>query len=204
MSHNISVVDAKRLRVMTAIPLPDSVPKLLDITADGRWAYVTLRTGSQVAVVNLKANLPVKYIGVGTNPIGISINPRNSLALAANSDSGSNSLSVINTGIAEASPHTIATGNNPIDVIISPCGETAYVSNGNDNTIGIVNLFSHQQTGTIAVGRYPYGLALTADGKFLVVSNCYGNSVSIIDTRTDEVLATAEVSEYPQYIAILN
>jgi YVTN family beta-propeller protein len=203
VSHNISVVDANRWQVVTTIPLPDEVPKLLDISANGRLAFVTLRAGNQVAVVNLDANLPVKYIDVGINPIGIAMNQLDCLALTANFDS-SNSLSVLNTSIGEASPNTIATGNNPVDVIISPCGTTAYVSNSNDNTIGIIDLSSHRQTKTITVDRYPYGLALTANGRFLLVSNCYSNSVSIIDTRIGDVIARVDVGEYPQYIAILN
>ncbi len=163
-----------------------------------------MRSGSQVAVVDLKVNLPIKYIDVGKGPIGIAINKRNSLALAANSDSGSNCLSVINTGIAGASPDTIAAGSNPIDVILSPHGNTAYVSNSNDNNIGVVDVFSHQQTAAIPVGSYPYGLALTGDGRFLVASNCYSHTVSIIDPRFLEVIATVAVNENPQYIAILN
>ncbi len=205
-THNISVVDAIHKQVVTEVSLPNgSAPLELDITADGRLAFVTLSDyeTKKVAVVDLKVNLPLKYIDVGRIPIGIAVARRNTLALAANSNSYT--LSAINTIIAEASPNDIDLDRGvPWHVVFNFCENIAYVSNYAADYVEVVDVFSHLQIGTITVEQLPKGMALTADGRFLVVCNSGSNTVSIIDTRISESIATVPAGVWPQYAAILN
>lgn len=201
-SNNLLVISAHHQQVVAEVPLPEgTAPYDIDITADGRLAYVTLLYVGKVAAVDLKVNLAVKFIDVEKWPIGIAIAKRKSLAMVANQES--KNLSAINTVIAEASPNTIAV-NGPGDVVLSTRGNIAYVSNWDDSNIGIIDVFFHQQIGNIPLADRPDRLALTADDKFLVVSNKLSNTVSIIDTRIREVTATATVGYHPAFIAILN
>ena len=208
ISHNLSVVDTKQMQVVTAVALPDgSAPVQLDITGDGRLAFVTLKNfeSKNVAIVDLKINLPIKYINVGFGPVGIAAARQNPLALTANSNSFS--LSVISTILAESSPNDIALDKGVNwDVVLNRNDSIAYVSDyaGGANCVKIVDVFSHQQTGKIIAGQLPKGLALTADGRFLVVCNAGDNTVSIIDTSSSEVIAAIPTGLWPQYAAILN
>ncbi len=203
LGNSISVLDAEHEQVLTGIPLPEkSNPLIMDITSDGRLAFITLNEADQIAVADLQANLPVKYLACDHWPAGITVSGKNSLALTASYSN--NTLSVINTAIAEASPITIAVSRNPVGVIFSHCGRIAYVGNSGDNTVGIVDVFSHLQTNTIKVGTSPKGLALTEDDQFLVVSNLGESTVSIINTGLHRVVATAPVGNTPEFIAILN
>ncbi len=202
-SNNILVINAYLQKLVAEVPLPDgTAPYVLDITADASLAYVTLLHANKVAVVDLTVNLPIKFIDVGYWPSGISIAKRTSLALVVNDES--NSLSAINTVIAEASPNTIAINGHPSDVVLSSRGNIAYVSNWNDSNVGIVDVFSRIQTGTIPVADRPYRLALTADDRYLVVTNRLSDTVSIIDTRLREVIGTATAGFHPAFVAILN
>lgn len=203
LSSNILVVNAYLQQVVAEVPLPEGTgPYVLDITADNRLAYVTLLLVNKVAVVDLNANLSVKFIDVGNWPSEITIAKRNSLALVVNDES--NSLSAINTIIAEASPNTIDLNARPADVVLSARGNIAYVSNWDDSNVEIVDVFTHSKTGSIPVDDRPYRLALTADDRFLVVSNRLSDTVTIIDTRKREVKGTATAGYHPAFIVILN
>ncbi|HWP96008.1 MAG TPA: YncE family protein [Syntrophomonadaceae bacterium] len=202
-SNNLSVVDAQRRQVVAEIPLQtESHPLLLDVTPDGQLAFVTLIQAGAVAVVDLNVNLPIKFISTGGSPAGIDIAGIIPLALVA-LRSDSNSISAINTELAEASPIDIAVGRVPYDVIFSPSPQTAYVTNSGDNTVGIIDVFAHRQDFAITVGSLPNWLGITANGSFLVVSNIEDNSVSIINTLTQHVTATVAVGGLPQLIAVL-
>jgi len=207
-SHNLSVVDAKHMQVVTVVELPDgSAPVQLDISNDGRLAFVTLRDceSKNVAVVDLKVNLPIKYINVGFGPVGIAAARRNPLVLTTSSYNYS--MSAINTILAESSPNDIALGIGVYwDVVFNRSDSIAYVSDYADgaNCVKMVDVFSHQQTGKIIVGKLPKGLALSADGRLLVVCNAGDNTVSVIDTSSNQVMYAILAGTWPQYAAILN
>ncbi len=102
-------------------------------------------------------------------------------------------------------------GNVPHDVILSPDGKTAYVSNeagriatASDfmeysngtpvvaeyptgslarGTVSVVDLSSFTVKGSITVGHHPTGMALW--GSKLLVANTFSDSISVIDTATN-------------------
>lgn len=104
----------------------------------------------------------------------------------------------------------IRVGNVPQSVILSPDGETAYVSNEagriatehdfqeysngtpvvaakngatSTGTVSVVNLAKFEVTGTIETGLHPTGMAFW--GKKLLVANTYSDTLSVIDTSNN-------------------
>jgi YVTN family beta-propeller protein len=106
-------------------------------------------------------------------------------------NSGSNTVSVVdaasNTQVA-----TIAVGNRPIVVAISPDGTRVYVTNSNSNTVSVLATVDNSVIATIAVGSNPNGVAVSPDGSRVFVMNTDSNSVSVIAVATNTVIGTIE------------
>ncbi|MBI1318310.1 MAG: phosphoesterase [Candidatus Hydrogenedens sp.] len=127
--------------------------------------------------------------------------------------SRNNALGVVDLAQGEL-VKTIDTGVAPWDVVLSPDGGTAYVSNWGgrkphaddqtapssgtpvvvddrgvaaSGTIGVVDLAAGTMKDEIAVGLHPCDLVLTADGARLYVANANSDTVSAIDTATRTV-----------------
>ena len=138
---------------------------------------------------------------------------------------GANKLAVIDNPSATTPTvgSTIPVGNAPRQVVISPDGTTAYVSNEGGRpaqpgeftnlsdgtpivsnkstggaitgTVSVVNLASGQETQEIPVGLQP--TALYQDGTALFVANSNDDSLSVIDERDNQVTQTVNTNPIP-------
>ncbi|CAM3769833.1 beta-propeller fold lactonase family protein [Smaragdicoccus niigatensis] len=100
---------------------------------------------------------------------------------------------LLSAGVANADTvtTTIAVGNEPRDVAVSPDGSHAYVSNGSSDSVSVIDTATNTVTGTLSVGSGPRDLAVSPDGKTLYVANSASNTISLVD-----VASTAAVN-YP-------
>jgi YVTN family beta-propeller protein len=71
-----------------------------------------------------------------------------------------------------------------------PDGTRAYVTNGNDNTVSVIDTASNTVVATVAVGACSRGVAITPNGTRAYVTNLCSDSVSVIDTSSNTVVAT--------------
>ena len=118
-------------------------PVSIAITPNGEYAYVANYgdpsanvLSSTVSVITLASNTITKTIQVGLSPSSVTVNPNGTLVyvVAANTSQNSGTIVagqgivyVINVATNEAIPTTIAVGQNPLAIIISPDGYFAYV-----------------------------------------------------------------------------
>jgi YVTN family beta-propeller protein len=77
----------------------------------------------------------------------------------------------------------------------------AYVPNGEEDTVTVIDTSTNLTVATVPVGRYPVGAAVTPDGASVYVSNYLGATVSVIDTATNTVKATVSTGATPHGIA---
>ena len=196
-----------------------SVP--IDVNSDGYLTTVTCFADSPPGTTG-SAEIPcgqtVSIVGDYTYtsyPLGIAISANGKTAYAVLDNN--NTLTKIDlTQTTPVEGPEIRVGNVPNNVVISPDGTTAYVSNeagriakekdfqeysngtpvvasyptGStaSGTISVVNLSTFTMTGSIAVGLHPTGMAFW--GKNLLVANVYSDSISVIDTSTNKVTQT--------------
>ncbi len=80
--------------------------------------------------------------------------------------------------------------------------EFAYVSNGANNTVSILDLVYLRQDRTVRVGGNPSGLAANPVRDEVYVVNSQSGSVSIIDTVKNDVVATIPVGRTPYFISV--
>lgn len=160
----ISVIQTSNNTVIDTIP-GLSGPFAIAITPDGQYAYVTNfgsnnfePFGTTVSVVDLNTNEIVATIDLGIQPAAIAITPDGRLAYATNYNTlyaatGSNDLTpgqgtvnIIDIATNTVLPPTIAVGQSPAGIAISPNGQDAYVSNFISNTVNVIALQSFQIT----------------------------------------------------------
>jgi YVTN family beta-propeller protein len=109
---------------------------------------------------------------------------------------GDNSVSVIDTRMQSVIA-TVAVGQAPFGVAVSPDGRRVYVANFTSNSVSVIDGSTLRVTATIAVGAGPIGVAVTPDGRLAFVTNNFAfpfSSYSIIDTSTNQVTATRGLS----------
>ena len=80
--------------------------------------------------------------------------------------------------------------------------EYAYVSNGGDGTVTVLDLTSLRQERVVTVGKNPTGLAVNPTRNEVYAVNSGSNSVTVIDTVKNEVAATIPVRRQPYFLSL--
>lgn len=109
--------------------------------------------------------------------------------------------------VLDAASHQILrwinTPADPKDFVISPDGQTLYVTAGvAEGIVAVVNVAEGTTGGTIRVGHTPSGLAISPDGKRLYVCNRFNNNVSVIDLTEGKELARVPAVREPISITV--
>ncbi|MFD2887821.1 beta-propeller fold lactonase family protein [Chitinophaga cymbidii] len=92
--------------------------------------------------------------------------------------------------------NTIRVGMEPAEVTFSADGTKAYVANGGDNTVSVIDPASKAILATIPVGENPVGAWVGFDGK-MYLDNEDGQSISVIDVATNAVVQTIPLGFMP-------
>ena len=161
----INVIRTSDNTVVATIP-GLSGPFGISITPNGKYAYVTnfgsnnfVPIGSTLSVVDLDTNTIIKTIDLAIQPSGVDITPDGKYAYISNYNTlyadfsltastfndltaGMGTVNIIDTETHTVIPPTIAVGQSPANIVISPSGEYAYVSNYTSNTVNVIALQS--------------------------------------------------------------
>jgi len=143
-----------------------SGPFAIAITPNGKYAYVTnfgsnnfAPIGSTVSVVKLSTNTIVATINLAIQPAGIAITPNGKHAYVTNYNTlyagsnftdltaGQGTVNIIDIETNQVIPPTIAVGQSPVNIAITPNGRFAYVTNYTSNTVNVIALPSHHREG---------------------------------------------------------
>jgi YVTN family beta-propeller protein len=150
------------------------------------FAYVT-NTGSNTVtvldLVNLRQDL---VLAVGSEPTGITANPKKNEVYAVNSGSGT--VSVIDAAQNRVVA-TIPVHRKPYFIDVNSDGTRAYVANSGSNNVSVIDLDKRREIQTIGAGEGPGLAKISPDGNTLVVTNRIDGSASIIDAKTYHVRA---------------
>ncbi|GAA4707549.1 hypothetical protein GCM10023215_55670 [Pseudonocardia yuanmonensis] len=146
-------------------------------------------------------------VPVGQNPQDVLLSPDGRTAYVMNT--GSNSISVIDTGTRGITATVPVPNGPPQFASISPDGARLYVSVYNPATTGanavnavdVVDTRSLSVTHTIPVGLHPYASAVSPDGNTILVPNHDSADISVIDWRTKSVTGRIPVKPNPHFVA---
>ncbi len=87
----------------------------------------------------------------------------------------------------------VGVGEDPYSVSVLPNKSRAYVTNGADNNVSVIDLRTSKEIKKIPVGSEPRCSALSPSGKMLYVSNHSDGTVSVIDTGSTRVIKTIDL-----------
>ena len=96
--------------------------------------------------------------------------------------------------------NSINVGMEPAEVTFSSDGSKAYVANGMDNSVSVINSTTKAVVATVSVGANPVGAWPSAIGK-MFVDNEDGQTISVIDVASNTNLATVILNFKPGYAA---
>lgn len=175
-------------------PLPPS-----ELTDHGRREPALIATAALLAL----AGLIVLIVFAGTKLLGTASPSGSPSRLTPEPASAPAATGTI--GPEHAIPAlgaTIAVGNTPTFVVVSPTGRQAYVANGNAGVVTVVDTAINQVTATVPiVAGPPRYLAFAPDGRRLYIS-VYNDqqtihAIDVLDTASNTVIATIPQSARP-------
>jgi YVTN family beta-propeller protein len=150
--------------------------------------------------------------------IGSTVNATTSGPYAYITNSGDNTVSVIDTQ-TNAVIANVTVGTYPDGVAVNPAGTRIYVVNANpylksvgteglneeagNGTVSVIDAATNTVIATIPLGYLPDGVAVSPDGTRIYVVNSDDNgTVSVIDAATNTVIATIPVGIMPDGVAV--
>ncbi len=92
--------------------------------------------------------------------------------------------------------NTIQVGMEPAEVTFSADGSKAYVANGGDNTVSVIDPVNKSIVAIIPVGAEPVGAWVGYDGK-MYVDNEEGKTISVVDVSSNTVVQTIDLGFMP-------
>ena len=167
-------------------------------------AYVANLWGSSVSVIDTDSNTVVE-----TLPLADCAGPINqgcgvgAIAMRADGSRGYVTLGYpvgLPAGavtVLDARTRTftarIPVGQNPDDIVLTPDGTRAYVSNLNDRTISVIDLQREAVIATIAIGYDVLAIAISPDGRYVYAPESDAGQVAVIDTTTNTLMGAIDV-----------
>ncbi len=161
------------------------------------WAV----SSSQNAVYLIDSNTDVQRakIPVGQAPKSAVMSPNNAFLYVTNS--GSNSISVIDTNTQAVTTISLNAGSKPTGIAVTPDGSSLFVINSALNSVSQVDLAKKSVAATFSVGQGPTSLAVTPDGLLLYVLNGTDNNIGVYDVLSLEKVQTITGIANPTSIA---
>jgi YVTN family beta-propeller protein len=175
------------------------------------FGYITNVGDNTVSVIDVASNAVVATIPVGGVPDGVAITPDGTNAYVTNAFD--NDVSVIDIA-SNTVVTTIPVGSLPDGIAMTSGGthaqyddtrrhpSLAYVTNGADNTVSVIDTASNTVMTTIQVGQSPNAVSITPDGAYAYVTNQLDDSVSVLDTSSNTVVSTIPGFILPAGVAI--
>jgi YVTN family beta-propeller protein len=233
-NRGLVVVDVAtwKVRQQTGFPAGGGSAHGLAVTRDGSRVYATtagdLLWEGQIGSDG-KASLARKFvlpgpggsIGGAPCPWGMALSGDEKTAYVCLTRN--NSVAVVDLESGKCTKE-IPVGVAPYDVVLSPDGNEAYVSDwggrhpkkgertakssgtdtlvdkrgvGTSGMVSFIDLKEGKETAQVDVGLHPSDLKLSADGRTLYVANANSDTVSVIDVRTRRVAETIPVRTDP-------
>ena len=107
-------------------------------------------------------------------------------------------LLIFDTGAMSADGATeIEVGSAPAHVVIDAQSRLAYVCNGMDDNLSVVDLQQKKLVSLIPTGKMPHGLRMSPDGREIYVANVDDGSVSVVDVAQSKEVMRIPVGKAP-------
>jgi YVTN family beta-propeller protein len=180
-----------------------SDPEEFDISADGKYLYVSNEDVAGVSILDLSTEKIVATLPTGEEPEGVEMSPDGKLVYATSEDAGE--IYKIDTATQKV-VNKLKVGRRPRTIAWMPDGKHVWVNAENDGTVVYVDVEKNAVVETITLGEAgvvkPMAVLLAKDASKLYVSTGRGKKLFILDTATRKVETSFEVGQRPWGIAL--
>jgi YVTN family beta-propeller protein len=208
------ITDVNNPTVVNTINGLTNIPSGIAINPAGTRLYVANNDGASVTVLDISALTPNTTVSaatvtlasptVGNNPVGVAIHPDGTYVYVANS--GSNSVSVIDTSTNTVSGVAITVGTSPMGIAVGKVGTAVkvFVANSGSDTVSIIDAVTRVVTPVSLgiTGANPYSVTVAPDGSKAYVTNTFADSVSVIDTSNNSVTTPYQLTAFSSPMGI--
>ncbi len=164
------------------------IPKEIAVSPDGKWVYVANWESNTVTVIDAEARARLKEISMYATPRGICFSLEGDKAYVC--VMGGNTIAEIDVTAGHVVSRQIYCGENPRHAVLSPDGNTIYVSNNIPGTVTVLDRLSGTVKATIKVGNKARTIAITPDGNYLFVCNYDDGTVGCVDLQARKQIFT--------------
>ncbi|MBI1818454.1 MAG: YncE family protein [Deltaproteobacteria bacterium] len=190
--------------VIASIPVGEG-PTLLALSADGSRLYAA--SNSQFSVINTAGNAVIATISIDPYPAGLALTPDSARAFVTNLFAVK--LTTVDLAInAVDSPIQLfasLTRGGFGRVSVSPDGTAAYVVNGANQAMAVVDTVT-PDTASLMMDMQPVDVAVAPDGRTAYVAGCKNfcatGTVEVLDTTSRLVTTSFAVGPKPYRIVL--
>jgi YVTN family beta-propeller protein len=160
-------------------------------------AYVPNEQSGTLSVIDTRLDRVIDELPAGSEPRGVAILGERIYV----TDQRKNALHVIHAG-RRAIERTIALGESPGGVSLSPDGKTVAVASELANSVALVDAAAGRVLATVKTeGRNPEHAVFSPDGRWLYVSAEDASQVDVIEVANKRQVRSIPVGKRPRGIA---
>jgi YVTN family beta-propeller protein len=184
LTHSITIIDPKTLKVVGSIPTAQPESHMLALSHDGKRGYTANVGPGTVSVLDIahRKNLGVIHVSPQVQRIAVSMDDQSVFT----ADQTQPRLAVIDAKTKTVKSWialpTLAYGTAP-----TPDGRWLLVALPDANQVGVVDLHTMRVARSVAVGKYPQEIVVTPDGSTAFVSCMSSRQVAQINLHTWKV-----------------
>ena len=204
-NNKLLYLDRKTGQVTGQVPMLD--PYQLAFSPDRKWFvttalrmnYVDIYAGDDV-LKRRQDIAPVKRIKTRAMPSHLAFSGDGKLLYVT--EQGAASVAVIDLA-AQRVLHTIAVGNEPAGIWVTPDDKEIWVGVMGFNYVAVIDRATHKMVTKIVTGAGAHNIFTRGDGKHVLVSNRVSNTVSLVDWQNKKVVDTYPVKGGPDCLEII-
>ena len=156
-------------------------------------AFITNQESDRVDIVDLKKQIKLSEINVGSSPAAIDIDQENKIVFISNPDSHN----IFVYDIINERKYFVNAGKTPMGIALSSDNKKIYVTNWYDNQLTLIDYKRNKLINKIMVGNSPAGLTVDKKNKRIFVANREDNTITVLDEKNLKKIGNIEVENAP-------
>jgi YVTN family beta-propeller protein len=170
---------------------------------DGSRVYVANTAKDHLFVIDTAADVIKKELFLDFHPSGVAVRSDGAYVFVVGCQ-----LSCIDGTLRNIDATPFATVGKvaleavPTGIVVNPEGSRAYVANGREASVTVVNLATQAALDDIPVGPEPVGIAMDDAGKSVYVTSFRDGTLTAITTVGNRVVGTARVGSSPRAVVV--
>ena len=190
--RSLTLIDLDSLKVARTIDLGEyRAPHGIQFLPGDSLVAVTVEASNAVLLVHVASGTVRRAFDTG-QPVS------HMIAVRADGDAGYTSNirgnSITEVQFKSGRTRTLAVGDQPEGIGVSPNGREVWAGSNTDGTISIVDVPSWRVAATISAGERPYRVSFAPDGRTVLASLTASSRVRIYDAATRKEIATIDIA----------